>query len=57
MIINLASDRKFNYSKHFLCLMGTENFHRTWLSEYLKSNRNISKGIVSARWLGISPDG
>ena len=54
----ITADRKFNYSKHFLCLMGTEKPHRIWLSKYLQSNKNIlSKGIVSARWLGVSPDG
>ena len=54
----ISADRKFNYSKHFLCLMGTEKPHRIWLSKYLQSNKNIlSKGIVSARWLGVSPDG
>ena len=38
--------------------MGTEKPHRIWLSKYLQSNKNIlSKGIVSARWLGVSPDG
>ena len=53
----ITADRKFNGSKHFLCLMGTIKPQRTWLAKFIKNQNILNKGIVSARWLGISPDG
>ena len=51
-----TADRKFNYSKHFLSLMGVEKKHRQFVFDFLSEENLLAKGIVSARWLGISPD-
>jgi len=52
----ITADRKFNYSKHFLCLMGVKKKHRQFLFDFLSEENLLAKGILSARWLGISPD-
>lgn len=52
----ITADRKFNGSKHFLSLMGVEKKHRQFLFDFLSEENLLAKGIVSARWLGISPD-
>ena len=52
----ITCDRKFNGSKHFLCLMGTIKAQRICYLNFYNNQNISSKGIVSARWVGISTE-